>query len=76
MPKHRTSEDFLRELRDADSTVADWCRKHGFNQSLAYRVLRGETIGRWGESRRIARAMNLRLPDAPAAKRTAQPAAA
>lgn len=69
MKKQRTAEDFLNELRQADRTVADWCREHGFSQGLAYRVLRGQTIGRWGETRRIAKAMNLPLPDMAAGNR-------
>lgn len=62
MTKPRTADDFLRELHDADKTVADWCREHGFAQALAYRVLNGKSLGRWGQVRRIARAMNLPLP--------------
>lgn len=63
MSKKRTPEDFLRELQESDKTLAQWCREQRFSASLASRVLRGETLGRWGEARRIVRAMGLPLPD-------------
>jgi gp16 family phage-associated protein len=72
MAKHRTTDDFLRELRANDRTVADWCREHGFNQALAYRVLSGKNVGHWGETRRIAKAMRLQLPEVQAPRRTPQ----
>ena len=75
MKKNRTTEDFLAELRKADRTVADWCREHGFSQSLAYRVLRGQNPGKWGETRRIVKAMNLKLPDMAAGARARMAAA-
>lgn len=69
MPKHRTAADFLRDLEKADRTVADWCREKGFSQQLAYRVINGRSVGRWGEARAIAKAMGLPLPDMRPAQR-------
>lgn len=62
MAKHRTTHDFLRELQAQDKTVSQWCREKGFSAALAYRVIKGQSLGRWGEVRRIAKAMGLPLP--------------
>lgn len=59
----RTPNDFLADLSKSDKTVADWCRERGFSQQMAYRVLNGASVGKWGEARRIAKAMGLPLPE-------------
>lgn len=59
MTKTRTPAEFLEHLQQQDMTVAEWCREHRFSQQLAYRVLNGKTLGRWGEARRITKAMGL-----------------
>lgn len=76
MSKTITTAQFLDQLRANDKTVADWCREHGFSQTAAYRVLNNKTRGRWGETRRIAKAMNLALPEMLAGKAKRAQAAA
>lgn len=67
MTQPLTPEQFLAKLQDADKTVADWCRENACSSAVAYRVLKGDSIGRWGEARRVAKKMGLRLPETPAA---------
>lgn len=71
----KSPADFLRELQERDTTVALWCREHGFSQQLAYRVLNGKTLGRWGAARAIVAAMGLTPADMPA-RSTPRPKAA
>lgn len=66
MTKTRTPAEFLKHLQQQDMTVAEWCRENRFSQQLAYRVLNGKTLGRWGEARRITKAMGLKPADMPA----------
>lgn len=55
--------DQLRHDIDANGiNVADWCRAHGFKAALVYRVLRGESPCRRGETYRIAVALGLKAP--------------
>lgn len=63
MPKTKTPADFLRHLQAQDKTLAQWCRENGFSHAMACRVVNGASIGRWGEARRIVKAMGLPLPD-------------
>ena len=75
MTKTRTPAEFLEHLQQQDMTVAEWCRENRFSQQLAYRVLNGKTLGRWGEARRITKAMGLK-PAAMPANSTPRPSRA
>lgn len=56
--------DQLRKDIDANGVnIADWCREHGFKPSLVYRVLRGESPCRRGETHRIAVKLGLKSPN-------------
>lgn len=67
MTQPLTPAQFIAKLEKADQTVADWCRENGCSSAVAYRVLNGGSIGRWGEARRVAKKMGLRLPETPSA---------
>jgi len=41
-------------------SVAEWSRDHGFPSALVYRVLRGETKCRRGETHKIAIALGIK----------------
>lgn len=74
----KTAADFLKELNDSEQSVASWCRQHGFSSTLCYNILKGHSVGRWGQCRDIVKAMGLQLPERvpPNRKPRAKPAAA
>lgn len=53
----------LREICEVNGTsVAEWARARGFAPALVYRVLRGETKARRGQTHEIAVALGLKRP--------------
>ena len=73
----KTVADFLKELNDSDQSVASWCRQNGFSATLCHYILKGKSVGRWGQCREIVKAMGLELPERvpPTRKQRAKPAA-
>ena len=54
----------IRELFEINGeSIALWSRRHGFSPALVYRVLRGETTAKRGQTHEIAIALGIkRLP--------------
>lgn len=59
----RTLNDFLKELAAKDKTLRQWASEKKFDLSTVYAVAHGRTKGKWGESRRVMRAMGLSVPE-------------
>lgn len=55
--------DIKQDIEANGINVADWCRENGFKPALVYRILRGESPGKRGESYRIAVALGLKVPN-------------
>ena len=66
----KTPEEFKQELADADLTVVDWAKQHGFSRDVCYSVLSGRSQYKRGVARKCARAMGL-LATPTTKKRTA-----
>lgn len=68
----RTLSDFLRALSDSDKTLKQWALEKGLDVDTVYQVANGRTKGRWGESRKVMRAMGLPVPTARVVARSAK----
>lgn len=60
----RSADDFLKELEEANVTVAQWCRENSLSSGVVWAVIRGAVVGRSGEARRAMKLMKLPLPSA------------
>lgn len=58
----KTTDEFLKELQEADLSIAEWARRSGVDKSAVYLLLKGTTNGTRGHARAAARAMGLALP--------------
>lgn len=54
MNRLKTREQARQQFTRTGTSVAQWARRHGVNQSLTYQVLRGDKKGLRGEAHRIA----------------------
>ena len=56
--------NYIRELFEINGeSIAQWSRRHGFSPALVYRVLRGDTTAKRGQTHEIAVALGIkRLP--------------
>lgn len=53
----------IRRLFEANGeSIAHWARSRGFAPALVYRVLRGETTAKRGQTHQIAIALGLKRP--------------
>lgn len=53
----------IRQLFEVNGeSVAQWARTRGFSPALVYRVLRGETVAKRGQTHLIAVALGLKRP--------------
>lgn len=57
-----TIEQLITDIDSNGINIAEWCRENGFKAQLVYRVLRGESPCKRGESYRIAVALGLKSP--------------
>lgn len=57
-----TIDQVICDINSNGINVAEWCRLNGFNAQLVYRVLRGQSACKRGESHRIAVALGLKSP--------------
>lgn len=61
-PTPKSLDQFLKELAESNTTVADWAREQGFRLDSVYAVTRRRAAGTRGEAREILKRMGVALP--------------
>ncbi len=59
----RTPEQAKQWLFEQGYTLTGWARANGFQYQNLYRVLSGESKMLYGESREIAKKLNIKVPE-------------
>ena len=54
--------EILKLFEVTGESIAHWSRTRGFNPALVYRVLRGDTSAKRGQTHQIAIALGLKRP--------------
>ena len=52
--KIKTSEEAVEEIRKSGLSIAKWAKRNGVRMQAAYDVLRGRSLGLYGESHKAA----------------------
>lgn len=64
MKQPRTVITFLAELRQQDKTLSAWALEQKLPLQAVYRVVKQRSLGRWGDARKVLRAMGVEPPAA------------
>lgn len=62
MTQDRTVVTFLAELEQQDKTLTEWARERKLPMNAVYRVAAQKSMGRWGQARKVLRAMGITPP--------------